>query len=141
MHLNEAGCLVQTAWDELSARFPGVELDAFVVMPNHVHGIVVLVGAGLALPSKQDAIQGAASSAPTEPGTARPATLGGVVRAFKSISALYVNRQLTRSGPLWQRNYYERIIRDEAELQRIREYIETNPAGWADDRENPSGSV
>ncbi len=126
MRLSDAGCLVQTAWDELPGRFPGVELDGFVTMPNHVHGIVVIVGAGLALPSKQ----GAASSAPT---------LGDVMRAFKSISALYVNRQLMRSGSLWQRNYYERIIRDEAELQRIREYIETNPARWADDSENPNG--
>jgi putative transposase len=198
MLLNDAGRLVQTAWDELPGRFPGVELDGFMIMPNHVHGIVILggaaivgtgpgaVGAGLALPwepgaaigahSNQVAVgaglalpwepgaaivgtgpgavgaglalpwepgeaigahsnQGAASSAPT-PATA---TLGDVIRAFKSISALYVNRQLMRSGSLWQRNYYERIIRDEAELQRIREYIETNPARWADDSENPNG--
>ncbi len=134
MRLNDAGRLVQTAWDELPGRFTGVELDGFVTMPNHVHGIVVIVqgaakrgavGAGLALPSKQ----GAASSAPT---------LGDVIRAFKSLSALYVNRQLMRSGSLWQRNYFERIIRDEAELQRIRDYIETNPARWADDSENPN---
>ena len=50
MRLNDAGCLVQTAWDELPGRFPGVELDGFVIMPNHFHGIVVIVGAGLALP-------------------------------------------------------------------------------------------
>jgi putative transposase len=153
MLLNDAGRLVQTAWDELPGRFPGVELDGFMIMPNHVHGIVILggaaivgtgpgaVGAGLALPWEPGAAigahsnQGAASSAPT-PATA---TLGDVIRAFKSISALYVNRQLMRSGSLWQRNYYERIIRDEAELQRIREYIETNPARWADDSENPNG--
>ena len=136
MRLNDAGRLVRSAWDELPGRFPGVELDGFMTMPNHVHGIVVIV-------------QGAASSAPTpgaaaKPGAvgaglALPATLGDVIRAFKSISALYVNRQLMRSGSLWQRNYYERIIRDEHELQRIREYIETNPARWTDDRENPNG--
>jgi putative transposase len=136
MRLNEAGRLVQAAWDELPGRFPGVELDAFVTMPNHVHGIIVIVrgaaerGAGIVA-----AGPGAASSAPTSP----TATLGDVMRAFKSISALYVNRQLNRSGSLWQRNYYERIIRDEAELHRMREYIKTNPARWADDSENPAG--
>jgi putative transposase len=155
MRLNDAGRLVQAAWDELPGRFPGVELDAFVVMPNHVHGIVVIVRGAV----QGAEIPGAASSAPTlpwEPGAATgpgavgaglalpaptpaTATLGHVMRAFKSISALYVNRQLKRSGPLWQRNYYERIIRDETELQRIREYIETNPARWADDSENPDG--
>jgi hypothetical protein len=78
--------------------------------------------------------------ATSEPGDPmRAPTLGLIMRAFKSISALYVNRQLARSGSLWQRNYYERIIRDEAELQRIREYIETNPALWSDDSENPNG--
>ena len=84
----------------------------------------------MAMPNRAAAKPGAASSAPT---------LGDVIRAFKSISALYVNRQLARSGSLWQRNYYERIIRDEAELQRIREYIEANPARWSDDSENPNG--
>jgi putative transposase len=144
-----------------------MELDAFVVMPNHVHGIITIrgrgescirpddcqqpdsgdhkdrpygtghahgivtligpgsvVGAGLALPEEK----GAASSAPT---------LGDVVRAFKSLSAIRVNRLMMRSGPFWQRNYYEHVIRNERELDRIREYIATNPLKWALDRENP----
>jgi hypothetical protein len=64
-------------------------------------------------------------------------TLGDVVRAFKSLSAIHVNRLLRRSGPLWQRNYYEHVIRNERELDKIREYIATNPLKWALDRENP----
>jgi putative transposase len=97
---------------------------------GHAHGIVTLigpgsvVGAGLALPAGK----GAASSAPT---------LGDVVRAFKSLSAIRVNRLMMRSGPFWQRNYYEHVIRNERELDRIREYIATNPLKWALDRENP----
>ena len=131
IHLNDAGRLVRTVWDELPARCPGVCLDAFVVMPNHVHGILVFVGAGLALPLK-----GAASSAPTR---SRPHTLGNVLRAFKSISAIGVNRALSRSGqPLWQRNYYEHVIRSEESLNRIQEYIVTNPFRWKLDRENPA---
>ncbi len=130
MRLNDVGRLVQTVWDGLPERFPTVESDAFVVMPNHVHGILVLVEAGLALPPG-----GAASSAPT--GSAST-TLGKVLRAFKSTSAVGVNRLLTRSGqPLWQRNYFEHIVRSEESLNRIRDYIDTNPLRWELDRENP----
>jgi len=143
MRPNRAGSLVLTAWEELPGRFPGVELDEFAIMPNHVHGIIVIVqGAGIGgVPcGVQAASRGAASSAPTEPGdVVRAHTLGEIMRAFKSVAALYVNRESMRSGSLWQRNYWERIIRDEAELCRIREYMETNPARWADDRENPNG--
>jgi putative transposase len=109
---------VRSAWCGLPARFPGVALDEFVMMPNHIHGIIVL------------AEEGAASSAPT---------LGQIVRAFKSISAIAANRVLGRSNrPFWQRNYYEHVIRDEEELNAIRQYIVDNPSGWADDPENPS---
>jgi REP element-mobilizing transposase RayT len=129
MRLNNVGRVVQTVWGGLSDRFPTIELDAFVVMPNHVHGILG-VGAGLAPPRR-----GAASSAPTRFAST---TLGTVVRAFKSISAISVNRLLSRSGqPLWQGSYYEHIIRDEESLNRIREYIETSPLRWQLDRENP----
>ncbi len=109
-----------------------VNLDVLVLMPNHIHGIINLVppnrkgcvGAGLALPT-----QGAASSAPT---------LGDVMRAFKSIAAIRTNRMLGRSGqPLWQRNYYERVVRNEKELQQLRQYITENPLKWVLDKENP----
>ena len=124
MRLNDAGRMVRSVWEALPNWFPGMELDAFVVMPNHVHGIATLVGAGLALPEEN----GAASSAPT---------LGDLIRAFKSPSAFRVNRLLMRSGSLWQRNYYEHVIRSDREMDRIREYIATNPCKWALDRENP----
>jgi REP element-mobilizing transposase RayT len=128
MRLNDNGWIVTTVWHELSQRFRSIELDEFVVMPNHVHGIIH-VGAGLAPPDRGAPNRGAASSAPT---------LGHILRAFKSISAIAVNRLLGRSGrSLWQRNYYEHIVRSENELARIREYIVNNPAQWALDRENP----
>ncbi len=146
MRLSEAGQAIQAVWARLSERFPTIESDAFIVMPNHIHGILVLVGAGpvlslveacaelsrsgLALP-----VKGAASSAPT---AFTPVTLGNLLRAFKSISAIGANRFLSRSGkPLWQRNYYEHVIRNEESLNRIREYIATNPLRWELDRENP----
>ena len=141
MCLKEAGRMVQRVWDGLSDRFPVIESDAFVVMPNHVHGILV-VGAALAPPKRRKAGAGlapprwgAASSAPTRFAST---TLGTVLRAFKSISAIGVNRLLSRSGqPPWQRSYYEHVIRDEESLKRLREYIATNPLRWQLDRENP----
>ena len=138
--------IIQKMWDDLENRFPNIRLDEFVIMPNHVHGVIWIVGAPLGAPQNgwadappndinmpQDDIgsvhQGAASSAPT---------VGRVVRAFKSISAIAINRHLDRVGnPVWQRNYYERIIRNDGELDRIRQYIRDNPGNWDQDPENP----
>jgi len=131
MLFNEAGRIVLRVWQALPARFPSVSLDTWVVMPNHFHGIIVLQGAGLT------PMKGAASSAPT-PGRV---ALGRIARAFKSLSAIQVNRKLGRTGsPLWQRNYYERVIRRGADLDDIRRYIAENPSRWAEDPENPAAS-
>ena len=90
-------------------------------MPNHVHAIIILVDA---------------AGAPLDRGAA---TLGHVVRAFKSISATEANKILGQSNrPFWQRNYYEHIIRDEEELTVLRQYIRDNPGNWLDDPDNPS---
>ena len=113
---------VLSAWHEIPVRFPSVVLDEFVIMPNHVHGIIMLRGAASG--------SGAASSAPT---------LGRVVRAFKSVSAIAANEALGRSGqPFWQRNYYKHVIRDEEELNAVRRYIRENPLKWSDDPDNPA---
>jgi putative transposase len=127
--LNEAGAAVQRVWVGLPLRFPQVKLDAFVVMPNHVHGIIILQASASTTATEQDA----ASSAPT---------LGRVMRAFKSISAIRVNGVLSRSEcPVWQRNYYEHVVRGETDLHRIRQYIVDNPADWRDDEYNPCNVV
>ena len=136
VNLSDCGKIIADVWNKLPERFPSVELDEFVIMPNHIHGILILnivVGAGLALPNSLPGTQhkqtGAASGAPT---------LGAIMRTFKSISAVTVNRRFDRPGvPVWQRNYYEHIIRDEKELHSIREYIRYNPLKWDEDEENP----
>ena len=145
MELNAAGKMVQSAWYALPERFPSIVLDEFVVMPNHVHGIVIIVGAQFIAPDFPGRApmksgrhgdrmgvmrgKGAASGTPT---------VGEILRAFKSISGVRANRLLSRSGqPFWQRNYYKRIIRSEAEGHAIREYIVNNPRQWAMDEENP----
>jgi len=132
MVLNRAGQAVQAAWFEIPDRFPGIELDAFVVMPNHIHGIIGLFHGKGAVPRKVKP-RGAASSAPTS-----AISLGRVIRAYKSLSAIEVNRLLRRKGQqIWQRNYYEHIIRQGEDLSEIRRYIAENPANWSDDPENP----
>jgi putative transposase len=133
MVLNEAGGAVQRIWEGLPERFVTIEMDAVVVMPNHVHGIILITrdnqhhtapGTG-----NTASLQGAASSAPT---------LGQIMRAFKSLSAIRVNAMLARSQrPVWQRSYYEHVIRNDAALKRIRQYVAENPACWAQDPENP----
>ncbi len=128
--LNCIGKCVQKEWENLPLRFPTVELDQFVIMPNHFHGIL-LVGAVLAPPSSSSpAKEGAASSTPT---------LGKIIRAFKSLSAIQANKLLNTPGqPFWQRNYFEHIIRTEKELNQTRDYIADNPIKWETDEENPN---
>jgi len=134
MRLNEAGRMVHAAWEELSIHYPGVECDGFVVMPNHIHGIVVLVGAGPRACPDHGQPQGVAPTL----------SLVDVVHRFKTLTTKrYADRVKQFGWPpfpgrLWQRNYYEHIIRDEESLNRIRRYILDNPARWAFDRENPA---
>ena len=136
MGANDAGRMVESVWHGLPDRFAGIELDEFVIMPNHVHFILFLVGAGLALPGHK--IIQEEDGASKEGGASPAPTLSDVAGAFKSLCAIKVNRMLARTGrPLWQRNYDERIIRNDAELEKFRAYILLNPDRWAGDEENP----
>lgn len=152
MRLNEAGRMVLDEWHALPNRFPNVDLDAFFVMPNHVHRIIVithadsvgagLVGAGLVpAPVPMATPHGATQNGAT---TRFAPTVGDVVKAFKSTTTVLYIRGVKQSGwpsfhgRVWQRNYYEHIIRDEESLNRIREYIHNNPLQWALDRQNPT---
>ena len=135
MRLNQFGVIVQSCWEDLPVHYPNVELDAFVVMPNHLHGIVVItdgtVGARHASPLPH------ASPLQLPHGTA-PGSLGTMIGSFKSAAAKRVNKSRDTPGaPVWQRNYYEHIIRDEKDLERIREYIDANSFNWTQDEENP----
>ena len=146
MRLNDAGLMIEQWFAELENKFPAIEGDAFICMPNHVHCIVVNVGADLCVrpksPPLQDGIRQMPSdnlagqtrrSAPTEP------SLSQVVQWFKTMTTNEYIRGVKQkgwpafAGTLWQRNFYERIIRDEAELSGVREYIRSNPALWATD--------
>ena len=129
MMLSHIGKSVADAWLWLPTQYPYVELDAFVVMPNHLHGVIWLAGP----------LSGTGDSriAPSNSGGRKP--LGRLIGAFKTVSAKRVNAALgTPSRPLWQRGFHDHVIRNERDLERIREYIRNNPLQWEMDEENPS---
>ncbi len=131
MDLNAAGRIVAEEWLRCAELRSNVEVDQFVVMPNHFHGIIFLL---------QDD-QGILRNAPTRSfGSSMTGSLPVVIRNFKGA----VTRRICELGfvePVWQRNYFERVIRNERELQAIRQYIIDNPRQWEMDKENPAGRV
>ncbi len=126
IRLNEYGKIAEYTLNDLVNHIGGIELDEYVVMPNHIHGIIVIgVGAG-------------SEPAPTLTATKRHA-LPEIVRQFKTFSARRINAKRSTPGvPAWQRNYYEHVIRDDDDLNRIREYIINNPMNWDTDKNNPA---
>ncbi len=118
MSLNAAGKIADDQWLGLPERFRDVDVDAHIVMPNHVHGIVVL----------------GAKWSEQNPGEAT--TLWSVVKAFKAATSRLV-REGGNQGFAWQRGFHDRIIRDNAELSNARQYVEGNPGEWHLDHENP----
>jgi putative transposase len=130
MTLSEMGLLVDEEWRRAPLIRPEVRLDRFVVMPNHLHGLLQL--------SPGAASQGI--EADRRPGP-EAKSLGAIIGGFKAACTSRINGlRSTPGAPVWQRNYFERVIRDEAELAAIRRYIENNPAAWAEDEENPDRS-
>jgi len=149
--LSTIGKKADKFWQEISAHHGNTQLDEFIVMPNHVHGIIMISdqdtncrGVQLNAPTKSarnttHSSRGLYLSAPTHPGRMSPSTkpLSVTVRTYKSALTNWC-RKNGFSNFKWQRNYYEHIIRNEKELSRIREYIQNNPINWELDRENPS---
>ena len=165
MRLNDAGRVAEECWRAIPDHFPHVELDAFVIMPNHIHGIVwivddAFVGAKNVSPEPNTGNTGAKNVSP-EPNTGNTGakdfsprrgmpraasratvfrspskTVGSIVRGFKIGVTKWI-RANTDIHDVWQRNYYEHIVRDDDDLNRIRLYIAGNPARWDEDSENP----
>jgi REP element-mobilizing transposase RayT len=145
---SEAGRIATACWSEIPRHFPGVVLDAFVVMPNHVHGVIVLThrarnecrGVQLNAPTSGTTdgtadgiaapVAGPASISPTD-------GLPVIVRTFKA-AVTTACRRAGLANDVWQRGYYDHVVRGDDDLDRIRRYIEENPARWASDEDNPS---
>ncbi len=173
MHINDAGRMVQRWWDELNRKFHNVQTDAFVIMPNHIHGIIIIhpVGADLCVRPENSCVHPEnlcirpenlcvrpkwnarpgdagvrtdARGAHTGAGGAHTgAPLPEIVRWLKTMTTNEYIRRVKNDGwtlfrkRLWQRNYYDHIIRNDESLNRIRRYIVENPLRWHLDRENP----
>jgi len=137
VRLNKIGQMVDIIWKDLPDKFQPIQLDEHVLMPNHIHGIInITVGAPFMAPhpgikTEYSLAQGAINRAPT---------LGEIIRAFKAKSTRRI-RQSQWPKFRWQRNYFERVIRNEAELFEVRRYIREYPLKWDWDTENPNCSM
>jgi putative transposase len=121
---SKEGEIVATVWRSIPDRFPGVDLDEYMLMPNHIHGIIML-------PDRYVQYGSTATGNPS---------LGKIIAYFKYLSTKLINQYRNQIGErMWQRNYYEHVIRDEHDLSTIREYIQNNPRRWTIDRFYSSG--
>jgi putative transposase len=130
MRCNELGYIARRFWQALPRRFSHIQLDAFVVMPNHLHGILIIT-------------ERAKRTQPEQPkkeqfGKPVPGTIPTVIRSFKSAVTRRINlMRASKIPPIWQDNYYESIVRSETGLDGIRQYIINNPLQWELDEDNP----
>ena len=136
VRLSEYGRAARDEWLRSAAVRPGITLDAFVIMPNHLHGIIILTPESQSPdPAGAHGGVGAHSCAPLQPPLQRrPRSLSSFIACYKATVTRRINQMRDTAGArVWQRNYYERIVRDEEELARARGYITENPRRWADD--------
>jgi REP element-mobilizing transposase RayT len=153
MICNNLAAIVQEEWVRTSIIRPGVRLDAFIVMPDHVHGLITILddGGGLTVKTRMQLQgrdeyelgrgengQGRGAASPLRNGifipvAPPPGSIGAIVGQFKSITTKRINAaRLTPGMPVWQRNFYERFIRDEQDYQNTMNYIVNNPNNWGE---------
>jgi REP element-mobilizing transposase RayT len=128
MRLNDMGEIVASVWRSIPEHFPNAITDEFVVMPNHIHGIVAIADAPVgATHASQECASGPSRR-----------SIGAIIGSFKSAVTKRINESRSAVGvSVWQRNYHEHVIRNDNALNHVRQYIIDNPAQWAMDRENP----
>jgi REP element-mobilizing transposase RayT len=128
MQLNNAGNVIKECWEKIPAYIKNVDLDSYIIMPNHIHGIIAVYecdGRGEV-------------TSPLRGTPLRKPTLGNIIAYFKYQTTKLVNEMYgTPVRKCWQRNYYDRIIRNEKELQNIRDYITNNVLAWSFESEHP----
>ncbi len=147
MILNEFGKICNECWLAIPDHFDNVKLDTYQIMPNHLHGIIVItkrmdddgtngnaVGATHASPLQNDSSPLQKNNDQHPPCGPKPGSLGAIIGSFRSAVSNRINKlRQTPGAKLWQRDYWEHIIRNETELHRIRRYIINNPLNWTDD--------
>lgn len=129
--LNEWGRVAEKCWREIPDHFPSVTPDQFIIMPNHVHGIIFIIDTNppTDLEDEENSRVGAQHAAPLQQDKTRvgAGSLGAIVRSYKSVVTKSINEMRNSpAAPIWQRNYYERVLRDESELEQTRFYIMHN---------------
>jgi putative transposase len=148
-----AGAMILRIWQRIPSKFPTASLDVLAVMPNHLHGIILLNDQPPPAPQSVGADPCVCPHAgrthrfaPTKLGGQGHPSLGRIVQWFKTITTNAYIRGVRECawppfpGRLWQRNYHDRVIRNERELRAVRQYIHDNPARWPDDPENPNAT-
>ena len=137
MRLNEYGAIVKDEWLRTDTLRENVVIDEYIIMPNHIHGIVIIMGDGRGTLQRASTgpIRATHRVAPTARGLISN-SIGAIIGQFKSIVTKDVRKMGFRYFK-WQRNYYEHVIRNEDKLNRTREYVLNNPLQWQFDRENP----
>jgi putative transposase len=126
--LSQAGLILRECWVAIPSHFARTRLHEFVIMPNHLHGIVEIC-------AKLGRSNAAPLRAPVT--SVKAGSLGAIVRSFKAAATKRAHEQLNWTGPLWRRNYFEAIVHDGEEPSAATRYILENPARWEWDRENP----
>jgi REP-associated tyrosine transposase len=140
MRRSKRGAIAEACWHRIPEHFSRVELGAFVVMPNHVHGILIFHDREAA-----DSPPVGARHVVPLPGTRRfgmpqPGSLSTVIQQYKASVTRDARSRFGGRSPIWERNYYEHVIRDEADWDRLHRTIEANPMRWDEDEENPTPS-
>ena len=142
MMLNKYGIIVRECWLDLPNHYANCQLDEFVIMPNHFHGIVVInndIGNGLKpFPcfQRNGLDRNGLKPFPTATVVKKTHGLSEIIRGFKTFSSKCINGQNINNAFKWQKSFYDHVIRDEKSLNNIREYIQNNPLKWALDRNN-----
>ncbi len=139
MQLNEYGKIVQEQWEWLHQQYPYLQMDAFVVMPNHFHAILIIVGNGRNHSQQYDTVRNVVGNGRDRSLQCKIKPVPELMGAFKTRSSKFIH-QLGFADFQWQKSYYDHIIRNEHSLNRIRQYIVDNPQKWELDIENTNAT-
>ncbi|MEW6536140.1 MAG: transposase [Candidatus Auribacterota bacterium] len=125
MHLNRYGTIAENVWIQIPQHYDGVALDEFVIMPNHIHGIIAI---------STDRIES------QDVRTAHYGSLSNIIGAYKSLCTKKFRKFDADADSIWLRSFYDHVVRNDESLHEIREYIRLNPLKWDLDEHNPAGS-